>query len=220
MRRMKVNFDKFHWANLPKVAVVAILLAVCFPARSTAQQPGQKTFSSAEEASHALVTAMQSNDEKVLLEILGPDGKQIVSSGDETEDTNNRANFVKRYEQMHRLVKEPDGTVTLYIGPHNWPTPIPLVNKGHSWYFDTEAGKKKKFCTGELAGMNYRRSAFARNWWGRKRNTPRSTRSTPRKSSVMKGSMMASIGKRRRANRRAPSDRWWQRPLPRVLAKA
>ncbi|MGA9860658.1 MAG: DUF2950 domain-containing protein [Terriglobales bacterium] len=143
MRRMKVNFDKFHWANLPKVAVVAILLAVCFPARSTAQQPGQKTFSSAEEASHALVTAMQSNDEKVLLEILGPDGKQIVSSGDETEDTNNRANFVKRYEQMHRLVKEPDGTVTLYIGPHNWPTPIPLVNKGHSWYFDTEAGKKE-----------------------------------------------------------------------------
>jgi hypothetical protein len=44
---------------------------------------------------------------------------------------------------MHRLVKEPDGTVTLYIGPHNWPTPIPLVNKGHSWYFDTEAGKKE-----------------------------------------------------------------------------
>ena len=143
MRRTKVNFDKFHWANLPKLAVVAILLAVCFPARSTAQQPGQKTFSSAEEASNALVTATQSNDEKALLEILGPDGKQIVSSGDETEDTNNRANFVKRYEEMHRLVKEPDGTVTLYIGAHNWPTPIPLMNKGNSWYFDTEAGKKE-----------------------------------------------------------------------------
>ena len=44
---------------------------------------------------------------------------------------------------MHRLVKEPDGTTTLYIGAENWPTPIPLVNKGHSWYFDTEAGKKE-----------------------------------------------------------------------------
>jgi hypothetical protein len=143
MRRTKVNFDKFHWANLPKLAVVAILLAACFPTRSTAQQAGQKTFSSAEAASHALVTAAQSNDEKALLEILGPEGKQIVSSGDETEDANSRANFVKRYQEMHRLVKEPDGTTILYIGAHNWPTPIPLVNKGNSWHFDTEAGKKE-----------------------------------------------------------------------------
>jgi hypothetical protein len=44
---------------------------------------------------------------------------------------------------MHRLVKEPDGTTTLYIGAENWPTPIPLVNRGNSWYFDTEAGKKE-----------------------------------------------------------------------------
>jgi hypothetical protein len=42
---------------------------------------------------------------------------------------------------MHRLVKEPDGTTTLYIGAKNWPAPIPLVNKGNSWYFDTAAGK-------------------------------------------------------------------------------
>jgi hypothetical protein len=44
---------------------------------------------------------------------------------------------------MHRLVKEPDGTTTLYIGAMNWPTPIPLESKGGSWYFDTEAGKKE-----------------------------------------------------------------------------
>jgi len=150
MWRTKVNFDKFRWANLPwanlsKLAMVAMLLTVCFPTRSTAQQPGQKTFSAAEKASHALLTAAESNDEKALLEILGPgpDGKQVVSSGDETEDANNRANFVKRYQEMHRLVKEPDGTTILYIGAHNWPTPIPLVNKGNSWYFDTEAGKKE-----------------------------------------------------------------------------
>jgi hypothetical protein len=143
MRRTKLNFDKFHWANLPKLAVVAILLAVCFPTRSMAQQPGQKTFSSPEDASNALVTAAQSNDEKAMLDILGPDGKQIVSSGDETEDADSRANFVEKYQEMHRLVKEPDGTTVLYIGAKNWPTPIPLVNKGNSWYFDTEAGKKE-----------------------------------------------------------------------------
>ncbi|MGO8735406.1 MAG: DUF2950 domain-containing protein [Terriglobia bacterium] len=141
MRRMKLNVDKFQWASLPILA--AVLLTACIPIRSVAQQPGQKTFSSPEDASNAFFTAVQSNDEKVMLDILGPEGKHIVSSGDETEDAQSRANFVQRYQQMHRLVKEPDGTTVLYIGAENWPTPIPLVNNGHSWYFDTEAGKNE-----------------------------------------------------------------------------
>ena len=143
MRRTKLNLDRFQCANFPKLAAITILLAACASTRSMAQQPGQKTFSSSADAATALVTAAQNNDEKVLLDILGPDGKQIVSSGDEAEDAQNRANFVQKYQEMHRLVKEPDGTTTLYIGAENWPTPIPLVNKGHSWYFDTEAGKQE-----------------------------------------------------------------------------
>jgi len=142
MRRTNLNVDKFRGVNLSSLTAVAVFLTVCFSV-SMAQQPGQKTFSSAEDASNALVAATQSNDEKAMLDILGPDGKQIVSSGDDAEDAQSRANFVQRYQEMHRLVKEPDGTTVLYIGAHNWPTPIPLVNKGTSWYFDTEAGKKE-----------------------------------------------------------------------------
>src|ERR1700674_1741430 len=140
MWRTRLNFDKFRRANLPKLAVVAIVLTMCMTSVSVAQQAHQKTFSSAEAASGALVTAAQNNDERAMLEILGPAGKRIVSSGDEVEDAENRANFVKRYQEMHRLVKEPDGTTILYIGAHNWPTPIPLMHKGKLVYFDTEAG--------------------------------------------------------------------------------
>jgi hypothetical protein len=143
MRRTKLNFDKFDWTNLLEMAAVGMLLAGGFPVRSVGQQQGQKTFSSPENASNALVTAAQGNDEEAMLDILGPDGKQIVSSGDEIEDTQSRANFVQRYQEMHRLVKEPDGTTILYIGAKNWPTPIPLVSKGNSWYFDTDAGEKE-----------------------------------------------------------------------------
>ncbi len=143
MRRAKLNFDKFHGAHLPKLAAVAILLAGCLSSPSLAQQAGQKTFSSPEDASRALFAAAQNNDEKALLDILGADGKEIVSSGDDAEDAEGRANFVKKYQEMHRLVKEPDGTTTLYIGAENWPTPIPLVSKGNVWYFDTEAGKEE-----------------------------------------------------------------------------
>ena len=143
MRRAKLNLDRFPWVNLSALAAVALLLTACFPARSIAQQKGQKTFSSPEKASAALFAAVQSNDEKALLDIFGPDGKQIVSSGDDAEDSQGRANFTEKYQECNRLVKEPDGTVTLYIGAKNWPTPIPIVNKSNSWYFDTDAGKSE-----------------------------------------------------------------------------
>jgi hypothetical protein len=100
-------------------------------------------FSSPEDAASALVAAAQNNDRKAMLEIFGPEGKEIVSSGDDVEDAENHANFAKRYQEMHRMVKEPDGSMILYIGAENWPAPIPLVNKGNSWYFDAEAGKKE-----------------------------------------------------------------------------
>jgi hypothetical protein len=143
MQPSKLNSVKFRWAGVAKCTVAAILLTGSLATGSRAQQPGQKTFSSAEEASQALVVAAQNNDEKTMLAILGPDGKEIISSGDEAEDTQMRAHFVQRFQQMHRLAKEPDGTTTLYVGAENWPTPIPLMNKGNVWYFDTAAGKEE-----------------------------------------------------------------------------
>jgi hypothetical protein len=143
MRRTELKFDERAWTSVPKLAMIAVLLTGCLSIHSLAQQPGQKTFSSPEDAGNALFVAIQSNDEKAMLDILGRDGKQIVSSGDEAEDTETRAEFVQKYQQLHRLVKEPDGTTTLYIGAENWPTPIPLMNKGSSWYFDTDAAKQE-----------------------------------------------------------------------------
>jgi hypothetical protein len=205
MGRTKLSFSKLNWTNLLEMAAVGILLAGGFPVRSVGQQQGQKTFSSPENAINALVTAAQNNDEEAMLDVLEPDGKQIVSSGDETEDAQNRANFVQRYQEMHRLVKEPDGTIVLYIGAKNWPTPIPLVNKGSSWY-STPMQVRKRFCLDELAGMKYRPFVFARSSWRRKRNiTPQSTPSMPRKSSVMKGSTMVFIGRLRTVSPRARS---------------
>ena len=141
MRRAKWKLEKLNGFKLSALAAAAFLFAASFPARSLAQKKGQKTFSSPEEASAALFAAVQSNDEKALLNIFGPDGQQIVSSGDDVEDALSRARFAEKYQEMHRTVKEPDGTITLYIGAMNWPTPIPIVNTGNSWYFNTSAGK-------------------------------------------------------------------------------
>jgi hypothetical protein len=143
MRIGKLSFGGAGRGGLLKLAAAAVLLAGSLAAPSMGQQSGQKTFSSPEEASKALLAAAKSNDEKAILDLLGPEGKEVISSGDEAEDAQARANFVKRYEEMSRLVKEPDGSVTLYIGPHNWPYPISLVNKGNVWYFNTTAAKQE-----------------------------------------------------------------------------
>jgi hypothetical protein len=148
MRWTGLKIDECRWVNLfyarrSRLAAIVILVMGCFSIPSVAQQAREKNFSSAEEASNALFVATQNNDEKAMLDILGPEGKRIVSSGDEIEDAQSRANFVKRFQEMHRLVKEANGTTALYVGAHNWPWPIPLVNKGNSWYFDTEAGEKE-----------------------------------------------------------------------------
>ncbi len=143
MRHTLPSFDPFHRTGLSGSIAAAVLAAGLLAAPAMAQQPGQKTFASADAAGQALFTAAQNNDEIALLEIFGPDGKLVVSSGDEAEDAASRTTFVQRYLEMHRLVREPDGSTTLYIGPHNWPTPIPLMEKGHGWYFDTAAGKQE-----------------------------------------------------------------------------
>jgi len=143
MPHAKLNLRNIRPSGYFKVATAVFLLLAVFSPGVTAQQQGQKTFSSADDACHALCRAVKNSDDKALLEILGPEGKEIISSGDPAEDETNRANFVSKFEQMHRLVVEPNGTTTLYIGAENWPTPIPLVNKNGAFYFDTGAGKEE-----------------------------------------------------------------------------
>jgi hypothetical protein len=145
MLRVKRNFERFHWGGCARFAVFAIfaLWVGGFPKLAVAEQVGQKTFPSAEEASRALFVAVQADDQQALVEIFGAAGKDIISSGDAAEDANSRHQFVQKYQEMHRLAKEPDGTTTLYIGAENWPLPIPLVNQGGAWSFNTEAGKQE-----------------------------------------------------------------------------
>lgn len=123
------------------VSAVCALSLGCLSAPIFAQQPGQRTFTSAQDAGREFFAAMQSQDEQVALRILGPSGKDILSSGDPEEDSDTRVGFVVKYQEMHRFVTEANGTVSLIVGAENWPFPIPLVNNHGSWYFDTPAGK-------------------------------------------------------------------------------
>jgi len=121
-------------------ALLGLLLLV--PA--LAQQGNEKTFGSPGDAVLALYNAVKSNDQQAISAILGSNSGPILHTGDEVADKNMGTEFIRRYDQMHRVVMEPDQTVTLYVGADNWPMPIPIVkNSSGAWYFDTEAGAKE-----------------------------------------------------------------------------
>jgi hypothetical protein len=160
MPQKNLSLVQLEWKCFVRFAVL-VLFALSLGsslAPTFAQQPGQRTFSSAEEAASALFAAMQVQDEELPLTILGPAAKDVISSGDPVEDSDTRASFVVKYQEMHRFVTEPDRTVTLVVGAENWPFPIPLVQNHGSWYFDTIAGKDeilfRRIGKNELAAMD------------------------------------------------------------------
>src|SRR5229473_4539874 len=107
-----------------------------------AQQSPQPTFSSAAEATQSLFQAVQSNNEQAIANILGGP-TELTSSRDPGQDKVDRELFVQKYQQMHRLGRDADGSVTLYIGVENWPFPIPIIEKNRAWRFDSDAGTKE-----------------------------------------------------------------------------
>lgn len=126
--------------------IVAALMVAGFYQMGIAadvKQVKQKSFQAPEEAAKALVEALRAGDTKELLAIFGSAGKEVISSGDEVADKAARERFVKGYETMKKLEKETDKKVTLVVGNHEWPFPIPIVKKGETWVFDTMAGKEE-----------------------------------------------------------------------------
>src|SRR5713101_1880317 len=120
--------------------LACLLVTPIAPAEETA---AQQVFPSPGAAASALVAAGKADDMKTLSSILGPDADQVLASGDPIADKNARNDFVRRYQEMHRLAYDEQGRVILYIGAENWPVPIPLVKKKDGWVFDTEAGKEE-----------------------------------------------------------------------------
>jgi hypothetical protein len=122
--------------------LLGLMLTAGFAGSSLAQDAQPRKFASPEEASSALFQAAQKEDEPALEAVLGA-GREVTSSSDEVEDKLEREQFCRKYQEMHRLVREEDGNTVLYIGAENWPFPIPLVSKDGAWYFDSQAGMEE-----------------------------------------------------------------------------
>jgi hypothetical protein len=113
------------------------------PAASSA--PQQKTYATPEQAAEALVAAAETFDVPALKEILGPDGVDLVVTEDPVQDKQHSTEFAATArEKMHVARDRAKPTVaTLVIGSEDWPMPVPIVQKGGRWSFDSKAGRQE-----------------------------------------------------------------------------
>jgi len=120
---------------------IFFLATALFPRLALAAD--QKTFATPAEAVQALVKSSEDFNQDEMVAVLGEDAKELVFSGDAVQDSANAKAFVKAYKTKHAIVTRDQNTRILEVGANAWPMPIPLVNDGGKWRFDTTAGKEE-----------------------------------------------------------------------------
>ena len=106
--------------------LVALLIVVIATQAACSRSTPAKDFASAEEALEALVTAAKADGPQALVEVLGPEAKPVIDSGDPVQDRNSREKFLQEYAAAHTLDRSVEGRTTLEVGADEWPFPFPV----------------------------------------------------------------------------------------------
>jgi len=106
---------------------------------------GAKTFDTAQQAADALVAAAERFDERVLTEIFGPGGEDIVFSGEYPQDRKRASDFAAeaREKKSVSVDSKKGNRAFLLVGNEDWPFPVPIVKLGTKWAFDAKAGRQE-----------------------------------------------------------------------------
>jgi hypothetical protein len=127
-------------------APLSALAAPPSPA-STAPAEAKSTeaqdFQTPDDAAKSLLEVARSDDRNQIIAVFGSQDAELLSSGDEVEDKNNRLNFVTLAQEKMVVEKIGEDRAILHVGNTDWPFPIPLVKNGDNWQFDAEQGRQE-----------------------------------------------------------------------------
>lgn len=152
MKLTSANKTFFGLPWMVGALVCASLLASDGSAQSTATKKplsstsgtaaGAKGFDTPQQAADVLVDAADKFDVVALGQIFGPDGDDIVFSGEFAQDKKHAADFVVQAREKKSISIDPKtgNRAFLLVGNEDWPFPVPLVKRGEKWSFDAKAG--------------------------------------------------------------------------------
>ena len=142
MVRKAYKYRMFQLFSRTLAILIAMVALTASPAMAGGPA-GQKSFVSPQQAVAALVAAVRDNKDAELRAILGPGSEDLISSGDRVADQKGRTRFLKAYEEKKGLEQEDEGLAVLLVGGKDYPFPIPVVRRGDTWLFDTQAGMEE-----------------------------------------------------------------------------
>src|SRR5579863_8664964 len=116
MTRMNPIYLKDTSRGLTRI--VAVGLAVAVALLQAAPKETQRTFATPQEAIQATIDAAEHNDAAALLQLFGPDGKDILESGDPVQDQESRAEFARSAHEKLHIEQDPTNPdrVTFAVG--------------------------------------------------------------------------------------------------------
>jgi hypothetical protein len=145
--RRESSFAERFGRSLVIVCACVLALAVRAAESSAAEKAASgsakvTTFDAPEQAVDALVEAAEKFDGAALEAMFGPDGDDIIHSGEPARDKERATEFVaKAREKKEVSVDEKTPThAQLVVGNEDWPFPVPLVKSDGKWFFDSKAG--------------------------------------------------------------------------------
>ena len=112
-----------------------------------APKDDQRTFATPQEAVQATIDAAERNDTAALLQLFGPEGKDIVESGDPAQDKEIRAEFARSAHEKLQIDEDPfrPDRVAFTVGTQGWPFPVPVIREGGRWRLDSASGRIEIF---------------------------------------------------------------------------
>src|SRR6516225_3395643 len=115
------------------------------PAAIAAPTAGARSFDTPRQAADALVAAAEKFDEAALIQIFGPDGEDVVFSGELAQDRKHASDFAAEAHGKKSVSLDPKSgnRAFLLVGNENWPFPVPIVKRGGQWFFDANAGRQE-----------------------------------------------------------------------------
>ena len=137
------------WVVVSIIAFVPRLLAAQQPKNTTSSTGSTaitaKLFDAPRAAADALIKAAENFDVAALEEIFGPDGDDIVLSGEYPQDRERALNFAAEAREKETVSVDPkrQNRAFLLVGNEDWPFPVPIVKTGEKWYFDAKAGRQE-----------------------------------------------------------------------------
>lgn len=129
---------------------LALLFAFCVSAEGIAQTTppsgGTKPsvaqlqgFPAPEAAAEAFTDAIRKDDGKAVAAILGTGWRDVIP-GTKSDEDETRANYLKAWDEHHRIVMSGDDKAQIEVGKTGFLMAIPIVKQEGVWRFDVEQG--------------------------------------------------------------------------------